>query len=282
MMENRPTEAGIDWLTGTSQSEQAFEIMFDLWNNMVSELEIPRRFRDVAKWMGYDGERIEHGFIGERNGQALVRLSGPLAYNYADQFLFAGARPSRIDFQVTGYVPSPSVTIESMYRSACAFNPPSQRPPAVKAFLNRRQNFEGLYVGRRASEVFLRIYDKYEESREKMYVNHVRVELEAKAHTARSMAGTLMSGVERYEMTLALVKGACEARGLTFPFDTRGDGLVLRKTTYPTPIESKAAWLKSQVSPTIQALIEQIGEYQVMSLLFPDGLDRHIDNSVDE
>lgn len=280
MTSTKLKEAGADWLTAVSTSEQSAVLMADLWHDMLDEYGIPTRWREKQTWFGYDGTRVEHAFYGVREEQALIRLSGPMAYNHANAFLEVGARPSRYDVQLTGVVDNASQQIQRMYEQACNFKPITGRPASVKAFLNRNRAFEGLYVGRRQSETFVRVYDKYEESKQPEYKDCLRVEVELKAGTARSLAGLMMQATYKTTLAQNAVASTLQKRGVTLPWEIRGEDVVFHKTTGPTPIESKAAWLRQQVSPTIQAMLDEIGYERVWSLLFPDSLDKHADSAI--
>jgi hypothetical protein len=74
---------------------------------------------------------------------------------------------------------------------------------------------------------------------------------------------------------MGLLKASLMVRGVAWEGFDRFDAsqpLVLRKTT---STEAKMAWLMQQVSPTVQALMEEVGETRLISVLFPDGLDKH-------
>lgn len=279
-MTTKLKEAGVDWLTAVSTSDQSAALMEDLWLAMLEEHNIPKRWREKQGWFGYQGERVEHAFYGSREEQKLIRLSGPLAYLHANAFLEVGARPSRYDVQLTGEVDNVSEQIRGMYEQACNFTPITGRPAAVKAFLNRKRAFEGLYIGRRQSETFVRVYDKYEESKEADYKNCLRVEIELKAGTARSLAGLMVNATYKESLARSAVASTLTKRGVSLPWEIRGEEVVLHKTKVITPVESKAAWLRTQVSPTIQLMLDEIGYEKVWSLLFPDSLDKHADSDM--
>lgn len=267
-------EAGIDWLTGTASAQETQDVMIDLWNAIKARHEVSRAFVRKAAWQGYAGERIEHGFFGWRQDGCCVIVSGQLSALYARDFLDVGARPSRLDLQVTGQVDGlVSSAVERMFGDARLFKPTVGSLPALKMFVGR-QGAEGLYVGRRTSEVMLRIYDKYQESRQAVYKGCLRVEVEAKQATAQNLARTLLQAKDDREVVPGILRNLCAARGLTIPFETGGPDVVLYKTRHLTTTESKMAWLRSQVSPTVQALMEDLGESRVMSVLLPDSLDK--------
>lgn len=268
-------EIGVDWLTATSQSDQSAALMQDIWQMVLENEDIgPKWLRD-ASWQGYVGYRAPHLFMGTRPDGTCIQLSSVMAARYTVDFLDVGARPSRLDLQCTGKTDEgPGKAIEQMFNASKRFTPASGRPPELKMFVGRGGP-EGLYVGRRSSEVMVRIYDKGKESREKQYDGCLRVEIELKAGTARRYAGALVTAVDKQEFIASVVRGVSEARGMALPFPVYTDGMVLRKTTYITPVEGKMAWLLSQVSPTIRALIEDVGWERVATAVFPDGLDTH-------
>jgi hypothetical protein len=265
---------GCDWLTVTSQSEQSEELLTDLWGQIIADREITAKWIKSANWEGYTGDRIPHGFIGTRKDGLLLQLSGALAQDYAKEALQVGGRPSRMDIQVTGLpAGSPGVTIEKMFYSARDWKPTNGRPPELKMFVGRAGT-EGLYVGRRASEVMLRIYDKGRESKEIAFKGCVRVEAEIKGDMARRYASMFCNEFDDSNFYRGVVQSLVEARGMKLPFDVGPHQVVLHKTRYTTPVEGKMAWLRGQVSGVVNDLIEDVGVANVASVLFPDQLDQ--------
>jgi DNA relaxase NicK len=274
-MTTKLIEAGCDWFTGTSQSESSAALMMHQYRVMKEELAPPRAAVKDASWFGYYGWRFEHVFFGERQGQWCIMLSGWAADRYAHAFADVGARASRLDLQATFYEEHISEEISREYDRACLFKPPTGHPPAVTVLRGRNHDYQTLYVGRRASETFLRVYNKWEESKDPYYRNGIRYEAELKGQQARTACGKLESEGWAYTVILGLLKGYLAYRGVDCPFLDDTDAVVLRKTRVSTSTEGKMSWLLTQVSPTIQALIEEVGFERVAAVLFPDGIDKH-------
>lgn len=268
-------EAGTDWMTATSRDEQTSEMMDDTWNLLLDHEHIAIKLLNKSGFQGYAGVRAPHMFYGSRGDERCVILSSGMAWRYSDDFLAVGARPSRLDIQVTGTPGMPcSQAVEQMYKAAVSYKKPGGQQPAVKMFVDR-EGPEGLYVGRRASQIFLRIYDKGKESKQEWYKGCLRVEVELKQEAARHLAGQMVTGQLAQADVPGLVAHYCEERGIPLPFPYAEVQAALRAPRRITPIESKASWIMKQVSPTIQALIEEVGWGPVVAMLFPDGIDKH-------
>lgn len=268
-------EAGADWFTGTSQSQQSADLMADVWQQMLKERDIKPKDIHKAAWFGYYGWRCEHSFYGTREDQACVTLSGMVARIYAESFYEVGARPSRLDLQATYEIGNIGAEIQAAYDDACAWQPKTGRPPKVTCLYGRDKRAETLYVGRRASEVFVRCYDKEKESRDRFYQGCIRLEVELKSHTARKMAARMQEDSWSYVTTLGLLKGFLVRYGINFLPLMAITPIVERPQRLQTSTEGKMAWLMQQVSPTVQALLDEVGWAQVASVLFPDGLQTH-------
>lgn len=275
MIATKLKEAGVDWLTATSQDQQVTALMTDCWWLTKDHAHISREDCKPATWQGYIGERTAHAFFGERADGACVVLGGPLAASYAHQFLDVGARPSRLDLQITGETEMPpGKAVEQMFKQACAYTGANGRPPDLKMFVGR-DGPEGLYIGRRSSELMLRIYDKGRQSRQREYRGCVRFEVELKADTARRVAGAMLAVVDEQDFISGILRDMGRARGVSLPFDIEPGSYAVPTTVYRSSTEAKMAWLLRQVSPTVQAMMEEVGRAKVISALFPDALDVH-------
>lgn len=266
-------ETGLDWLTATSANTEVQEAMQSLWEQIIDEREVHSKYIKKGSWQQYIGQTIPHGFIGSRDDGVLVRLSGDLAYDYATLFIDLGCRPSRVDVQATvrATIP-PNEIINTLYHSARQHKPSIGRTPKLKMFTNR-EAVEGLYVGSRNSEVFLRTYDKYLESREEEYKDCVRFECELKSFAARAFADKAsILPVDRL-MYIDLLKTLYSQRGMDIPVDGSGSEVVLHKTSSQTGVESKMWWLSTQVAPTVRHLVEVLGYQVVYDVVFGDILD---------
>lgn len=271
-------EIGCDWLTATSTDEEVAGIMADLWSRMLLHYDIGQAWRRKAIWQGYVGTRVEHAFYGVRDDGACIILSGPLAMDQAAEYLTIGARPSRLDLQVTGTLNrAPGLAVEQMFNDAKLFDGNGHRPPRLKMFVGRK-GVEGLYVGARSSLVMLRIYDKGLESGKRAYAGCLRIEAELKHEAAQSAASGWLAHEYDPEHIVGLLDSLVRQRGMHYPFPPASYDVNLRVTKAVTTIEAKAAWLRQQVSPTIMAMAEEIGVARVLSLLLPDSLDKQQDD----
>jgi DNA relaxase NicK len=268
-------ELGCDWLTVTSQDGTSELEMARLWKLILQEQQVNAHGIKADSWFGYVGWRIEHAFYGTRRNQICVIVSGPLAKSYARLFLEAGGRPSRIDLQATFETENISEQIEAHYEEGRQFQPRIGRPADVNTIRGRSGEYETLYLGRRASETFFRVYNKARESKDPYYARCLRLESEYKAKTAVAVSQYLLEEQWAPTAILGLLKGTLQKYGINSSLLDEADTkqpLVLRKTS---TTESRMAWLSKQVSPTVLSLIEEVGYEQVIGALFPDGLKTH-------
>lgn len=273
-------DAGVDWITGTDTDPETAWTHEWRWNWLKSKLGVTGGMVKRATFMGYVGERIQHAFFGQREDGVCVILSGALARDEAGEWLEAGMRPSRLDLQATwGPTSSPQRQLQFAFDHALAHKTETGRPPKVRMWVERAGP-TGVYVGSRQSETMLRMYDKGLESGERAYAGAVRYEVEFKGERARSVAGSRLNFLTLDNWALAIVHANFKSRGILPLFESPRGEVVLHKTSAPTPVEGKMAWLEQQVSPTVQALIESVGWERVADILFPDRLTGHEDDDI--
>jgi DNA relaxase NicK len=266
-------EAGLDWLTATTKDPEVCDRMDLAHDFMRGEEGITRNMLKHSAWQGYDGVRGQHFFYGSKDNERLILLSGSYAAQYGVDMLEAGARPSRLDLQLTG-IPAllPSVVIENMFHQALNHKGKNGHPPDLKMFTGRHGP-EGLYVGRRASQIMLRCYDKGLESGQSYYRGHLRCEVELKQESAQAHANAILSWRGDDDPIAALIAQLYADRGITVPFEIGRGVSVARPVVRETSIEAKAAYLRTQISPLVQRMCEEVGYQAVIELLCPGRID---------
>lgn len=212
----------------------------------------------VQPWRmaGYDGWCTYGLQYGEREDSTIVRLSSDIADRDWFEFYQIADTVTRIDVQVTfaATVP-PTSLIKRHHRQALRGWRGRRDGPTITMISDNRQGAT-LYLGKRSSDVYIRIYNKGAESGEDHYQNCVRYEIEFKNHTARSIAAQLSDGRLVRTSVVSGVNKMLTERLLRLPFAenetplTQDNGPIPAKT-----VASARKWLVTQVRPTVEWLL---------------------------
>lgn len=272
-MATKLISAGPDWLTATSSNNPTILDAECYFWQMREEYEIPMSVVRKGGFKGYTGHRMPHCFFGTREDGAIIVVSARLAYDYAMELIEVGMRPSRLDLQVTVEDDElHSTAVGSAFKAACSFQNPLGRPPNVKMWVDRKGP-EGMSIGSRKSEVYLRCYDKEKESHSTDYKNCIRYECQFMSSTAQRIASSSKNFTSISNHSQSLVYSNFNSRGVKPIFDFKLDVEASRPPPIPTPVESKMQWLKTQVSPTVQTLMTDVEWAQIYEAVFHASLE---------
>lgn len=230
--------------------------------------------KPIYRWMlGYYGRLGEHCFLGKNDTGCMVQLSGALAW---DRWYDAGnhsPRCTRMDLQVTWPVDDePGLYIRHMYDEGKAFPNVNGRPAALQ-LTDTPEGAKMLTVGSRQSLLYGRMYDKGRESRMDAYQGCVRWEIEVKAEAARDLNAYMREHKNEAGTTRAIVKEFWQKRGM-MPFWDTYEGLEGKPPVKRTrTVETKLAWLKAQVAPTMAFLLKEGKTEEAIRALFLEELD---------
>lgn len=129
-----------------------------------------------------------------------------------------------------------------------------------------------LYVGSRQSDVFVRIYDKFLESKEECYRDCVRLEIEYKGKKSQAIWQALAEGTLRGMSLLSMLLTDLESRGI----DVQGIELERMDIRLPKAKPSKEertwGWWASQVAPSVARSVAERGWYTAFQILFRECL----------
>lgn len=117
-----------------------------------------------------------------------------------------------------------------------------------------------VYVGSRANDTYLRVYDKTSEDPLGGWNPHSwRWEVEIKTPRSQKIYGGLktLSVIERKKAILNYIAGWCDRRGIYHPFEgTEPSSLDDTRERRTTPLDRKLVWLENAVRPSVLTLID--------------------------
>lgn len=282
---NRPgkIEPAIDWLTCTWEREDsasaahlqrviAFEQVL-LQNGNIQE---------VSQWQGYYGRKTGSFFVGERTGGFCVRVSGSLAHAAFTSIYRPGMHVSRLDVAVTVWLTPHLATLglNALSDARLAKMTGKAKNPATITHYESDDGGFTLYIGKRSSRVYARLYNKEVESGDLYYEGAWRYECELHNATATETA------VELHYSLFPLEESICSAvwsywngKGVKPHFDTFASGMeIVLPRRDETTVERSLRWLDAQVRPTVARLIEAGYTSSVLAALGLPGHDTgHLD-----
>lgn len=267
-------EAGIDWLTWVTPraSSTGREVQ---WCKQLIE-EQRERGSKVKPFvaLGYHGEQAEGCAYGLREDTTYLRISGSLAALRWCEVLGFSGMPSRLDVQTTLLLTSPVTTFGArvMARTRTAARAIRGRPPTRTLVTSSRGSWTGS-VGTRANPIYLRVYDKGIESGSHARGLRWRIELEAKAQTARKLWEEARIVPDRDKWYLDVCERAVLHCAGRWPLERNAtvERLPVAEARDPADVERKLAWLKDQVAPSIASLLPYIGTERLLQVLGLDG-----------
>lgn len=241
----------------------------------VKDGSIDRRIREVARF-GYKGYVYQGVFVGSREGRRLEHVAGGYATEWClpKQYDHSSCTFNRFDVAVDLYLCDWHDKEESVERT----NDEIDKIVATIMPFNERLNRQvtrvtssgggyTVYVGSRASDRMLRIYNKTVQAdlvNGAMYPCVVRIELELKGRT--------VAGLHYYahQGTSVMVESVVH--------HFASFGIQLLNVNYGIPfrqdksdwIDTRMAWLKRTVSSSVLKLLDVVPTHQVLQAIFGD------------
>jgi hypothetical protein len=271
-MSAKLVDAGIDYIRVTSEDKREQGRMIDYYRAVRGRDEKLGYEEKTGGAFGFLGKKVRHALYGDKKEWAMLQVSGYEA-KQSMKLARAGTQATRIDLQLTYRVEPGTVEgcIRSAYESACDGKHLKKRPPSVRLIESRRKA-QTVYVGARASDIFFRIYDKFEESGKEEYRDCVRFELELKGRLAKALWAKWVEGTGTLLQSLEMVVAMLSERGVAVPNADLQEQDILKLKKSPSSLETTIGWLASQVSPTVTRLSSSHGWIFLFSLLFQTAL----------
>lgn len=247
-------ESQLDWITCSNDGSDHREA-FRAFGLKLLETEKDagnhqHQFR-LRRYFGWQAGRVRYAQSGERT---LLALSGDLAERAFDTVYPMATNVSRLDAAVTIRLADygPNLGREA-YESAEQHWRPGARYPKPSIFVEPGHG-STFYLGNRASERHLRLYDKAAESKDAHYAACWRYEVESKGTLATSLALACASCPDRPALCQGYVHDAFRSRHVAPWFGESDERVLVRGFRRRSDTERSLAWLQSSVKPTLERL----------------------------
>lgn len=253
-------ELGIDWLASSYPADETDDS--GLWHEALSlaeELSEQGETVREGQLLGYRGIYVGRLFVGQRDDGTFVRATGAFALEAFERLYVEQMSVSRLDLQVTAWFPGNSKHIGTS-AAMLAEKHNKALPAARRRKITQYTNSEGghtLYIGSRTSEHYCRLYNKFAESKQEIYRDAWRFEVELHNKSAKKVAdGLLGLPGEMKPYILSTIRSYYQERGVELPWAySHATPLSYAVDRHETDDERSITWLSTQVRPTVARLL---------------------------
>lgn len=253
----------VDWIGATFDASNADAFRGDLYNMGLgnwSRVNAPKGYdtcmiEESGVRMAWHSKIERQGVHFQFSGKAIQWLAN-LGYDWHSLLTYVksrSGRTSRVDLAVD----IKQAALEMTHFSKTALLPYKGKGRTPKYYPTGTPE-EGwtIYIGRRSSEKFLRIYDKAAEQGLKG-VNYVRVELECKGELAHAIGWQIseMTRSEFIDMSRTLIRGQANFNNAIWgvAMESQNVGLAVSKSKEKDTMK----WLCEQCAPALARLVEE-------------------------
>lgn len=214
---------------------------------------------ELRHWSGYGYDGLASGAVqfGARGASVLIRITGQEAREHAPAVIRDAGNVSRIDFQSTVRLVNPKGHFAEFVERRAKKNAAKCGSELSVRLLRDSRKGSTVYLGRRVSDRFIRVYDKGRESQLPELDGCWRAEVQYNNQLAWRAAQQFSRLKFEPVYAAETVFLELERRGVPWlcPFLTPQLVAQLPKLQYrQSSSELKLKWLASQVAPTVKWL----------------------------
>lgn len=266
------TSAGIDYLTLTTTANATKRRMLEYFMGIAAEDRALGYKPSAGGAFGFFGEKTRHALHAHKEDRTLLRVSGRRAQRVLTMCR-EGDNCTRLDVQITIRVPGGDVKGFLAYQRDLARMAPAVRGhrPEVKS-VETEKGPETVYIGSRSSDVFIRLYDKFEECGEEWARGCVRLEVELKGKTSKALWAHCAESGDGTLYLLRVLLGYLKRRGVDTSMIFLEAQDIAPASNEPLRDSVSLAWLATQVAPTVARLSQGMGWQTPLRVLFSQAM----------
>lgn len=258
-------ESQVDWLTVSAHGEDASQNLIDLAHGLAGEEKQKGNREKPWRLMGYEGTHIGAVEYGRRdNASGMLRLIGDVAHRQLAKALSVSDIVTRLDIAATWQATPPDPLLGANTYAMAEWFYRSHPRSALPSRVQDAAGGQTVYLGRRESEYFLRVYNKGAESLAKgddqeadRYRSCWRYELEVKGPVSQTMAQLLADHEDPGRYIQGYLYAYCEAHGIAPPFLAHGPQKLIPGFRRRSDTDSRIKHLARNVRPTVDWLKAQ-------------------------
>ena len=246
---------GVDWLTVTALNRKSSSKMQALSEFAMKAAHLEGN--DVKPWgmSGFDGMKCGPIQCGTRGDETIVRLTGEYAASNWRRFYALSDSVSRIDLQVTADVGrKASLHVAHHYKQAARARKKLANFPNVWE-CRSADGPATLYFGKRVSELFARVYDKFSEAGENWPTSAVRYELQCNGKQAKLNAARLFKATSEIPAIRDRVFTYFSSHALTLQWPAARVSNV-SYSRRRSDDDRRLLWIRKAVKPSVKSLVD--------------------------
>lgn len=220
-----------------------------------------------VRWQRYDLKVCGGVSAGLREDGAIVRLSGATAQAHWRELIPYARNVSRLDVQVTTDMGPGHDRMGAQHLRAALHHRRTRGGQWRVSFQGGPSGVETVYLGRRTSETFARLYNKYAESEDPRWLHNWRYEVEVKKPLAVDLARFLYHHSDPQLACQLYVYDYFSARGVKPAYACSGSDVQLRSHRDPTSAERTLRWWDEQVAGVYARLAPKVGDARLLAAL---------------
>lgn len=207
-------ESQVDWLTATRLADADRRPMTELAVELLRlehEGGSPRREWGREGYKGWTAGRVD---FGHRPDSSILRLRGKLSHERFDDCRSVSDHFTRVDLAVTARYDPFTDELAKVKKNGIELATAPRGFATAWDFHESSKDGDTLYLGRRSSQFFARLYNKQRESGQPYYDACWRWELECKQAAARNAGRALAGSTDRTALIQSVVRKHFEKRGV--------------------------------------------------------------------
>jgi hypothetical protein len=249
-------ECGVDWMTCTARAGVRARALASSAERWLDERGTEGYITRPWNWNGYRGKVVDGCSFGTREDGAICRLSDSMARRHFQSAMVMADQVSRLDIQITALDRVADANWARIWWGT-VLEVESVRAGIVGTkYTQTSPEGSTLNIGSRASERYLRLYDKTAESKGEYPSRCWRYEIEYKGGRANSVANRIHTARSEDQMVYDAVKSVYAAYGVVVPCSPPGRGWQDAGYRHTTDDERRLLWLATSIRPVVQRLIE--------------------------
>lgn len=259
-------DSGVDWITCTARGKGRRKPFLAQGEAILQEqagrgVEMSSaRLRDYSGWKG-DGV-----FVGSRRDDDIIILKSSRAAAHWQTVAQAATNVSRLDLQVTVWTHGEQPALSRWYYQRAKRLPPQRGRPRTLSLIQTHPAGDTLYVNKRTSDAYGRVYDYATAHKEGPPRTLWRYEVEYKRHLAAHHAHSLLGSGVCQSLVESTVGAWMEGRGVrqTWKSDS---SLRPAKAEDGLPERDVLLWFETSLSKTVAKAIRRYGVAAVVEAL---------------
>lgn len=245
---------GVDWITATATQGVGYQQFAEVGTKNIRREKLAGNTLHANSWQGYSGYQCGAVFIGELNGRMLIKVTSHLADEVFKDIVPHASNVSRIDLQITVRCQPPEPQLIEKARKHIINYIRAHNLPTQHRMIQDSKKGDTLYIGRRVSDRFARLYNKHTESGLEDYKNCYRFEGEYKRGVAHDTAMLLAEENDHSSVASELVESHFRRYGIVRSQATSTRPVVRLRPPGDSDATRVINWLRSGVSGSIQKL----------------------------